>query len=577
MSKNKEYIEKYAEYAMEQMRRYGIPASVTLAQGICESASGQSELSRKGNNHFGIKATSSWIQNGGKYLVYTDDRPNEKFCQYASVGDSYEHHSKFLKENKRYAALFKLSPDDYKGWTAGLQKAGYASSGKYASTLQSIIEANDLQKYDRMVMQEMQAQGKSFGVAANRRTSERRAELAQAFLSEEEEDEVNPRSNEGQTVQAVETDSENKHYSYPLKRSEFMLVTSSFGMRDDPMNPGAKQMHKGIDIQAKHDEVLATEDKGKVIKVNNNTDGGAGRYVTVEYSRPNGNKYQCTYMHLSRIDVKVGDEVNAGQKLGMSGNTGTRTTGEHLHFSVKSVSSDGIKRDIDPAAYLAEISQKGGITLQTLHNGKDITAQYKAQNPIDVNSDREVASNRWSSESRSQTCLDYAESRQRKTIVNPEDWMKKLLSSEDSGVNMPLGDPVIELMMTMFTSLMALALQIDNKSEEEKMQKATEAAITKSIDLTSLLPSYRICSITLQGNKPFLQVDNGSVQFSRELTNAEIVKIQQTLGNTALSQEEKRRTIATIINSAVVSHQMSQNYENGMGAQADRQESVQIR
>ena len=69
MSKNKEYIEKYAEYAMEQMRRYGIPASVTLAQGICESASGQSELSRKGNNHFGIKATSSWIQNGGKYLV----------------------------------------------------------------------------------------------------------------------------------------------------------------------------------------------------------------------------------------------------------------------------------------------------------------------------------------------------------------------------------------------------------------------------------------------------------------------------------------------------------------------------
>ena len=71
MSKNQEYIQQYAEYAMEQMRRYGIPASVTLAQGICESASGQSELSRKGNNHFGIKATSSWIENGGKYLPMT--------------------------------------------------------------------------------------------------------------------------------------------------------------------------------------------------------------------------------------------------------------------------------------------------------------------------------------------------------------------------------------------------------------------------------------------------------------------------------------------------------------------------
>ena len=133
MSRNQEYVEQYAEYAMEQMRRYGIPASVTLAQGICESASGQSELSRKGNNHFGIKATSGWVQNGGKYLVYTDDRPNEKFCQYASVGDSYEHHSQFLKGNKRYSSLFQLFPDDYKGWINGLQNSGYAST---RSTLQ---------------------------------------------------------------------------------------------------------------------------------------------------------------------------------------------------------------------------------------------------------------------------------------------------------------------------------------------------------------------------------------------------------------------------------------------------------
>lgn len=86
---------------MEQMRRYGIPASVTLAQGICESASGQSELSRKGNNHFGIKATSSWIENGGKYLVYTDDRPKKSFACMQMWEDSYEHHSQFLKRNGR--------------------------------------------------------------------------------------------------------------------------------------------------------------------------------------------------------------------------------------------------------------------------------------------------------------------------------------------------------------------------------------------------------------------------------------------------------------------------------------------
>ena len=154
MSKASDYVDKYAEAAMEQMRKYGIPASVTLAQGILESASGQSELSRKGNNHFGIKATKTWLDGGGRYLVYTDDRPNEKFCQYASVADSYEHHSLFLKGNKRYANLFELSPDDYVGWTRGLQADGYASSQKYASSLQSIIKQHGLDRYDRQVMQE---------------------------------------------------------------------------------------------------------------------------------------------------------------------------------------------------------------------------------------------------------------------------------------------------------------------------------------------------------------------------------------------------------------------------------------
>ena len=167
MSKNQEYALQYADYAMAQMRRYGIPASVTLAQGILESSNGQSRLARNENNHFGIKATSSWIAEGGKYGIYTDDKPNEKFCSYDSVGDSYEHHSRFLKENSRYAGCFKLSPDDYKGWAQSIEKAGYATGGKYAENLQKIIEQNGLQKYDRQVMQEMTAQGRQFGVEHN--------------------------------------------------------------------------------------------------------------------------------------------------------------------------------------------------------------------------------------------------------------------------------------------------------------------------------------------------------------------------------------------------------------------------
>ena len=128
--KNQAYAERYAEFAMEQMRLYGIPASVTLAQGILESASGQSRLAQNENNHFGIKATQSWIAGGGRYGLYTDDKPNEKFCSYDSVGDSYAHHSRFLKGNSRYASCFKLDADDYRGWAQGLDKAGYATAGK---------------------------------------------------------------------------------------------------------------------------------------------------------------------------------------------------------------------------------------------------------------------------------------------------------------------------------------------------------------------------------------------------------------------------------------------------------------
>lgn len=147
-SKNETYAERYAAYAMEQMRRYGIPASVTLAQGILESSNGESTLAKKENNHFGIKATQGWLDGGGKYGLYTDDKPNEKFCSYDSVADSYEHHSRFLSENQRYVGCFDLQADDYQGWAKGLEQAGYATGGNYAASLIGIIERNGLDRYD---------------------------------------------------------------------------------------------------------------------------------------------------------------------------------------------------------------------------------------------------------------------------------------------------------------------------------------------------------------------------------------------------------------------------------------------
>lgn len=143
--KYKRYIEKYSDMAVDQMHRYGIPASITLSQGLLESGAGTSRLATKGNNHFGIKCGGTW---NGPYMLVTDDAPNEKFRVYRNAKESYEDHSKFLKNGRRYAFLFKLKKTDYKGWAHGLKKAGYATNPAYARSLIELIERYDLHEYD---------------------------------------------------------------------------------------------------------------------------------------------------------------------------------------------------------------------------------------------------------------------------------------------------------------------------------------------------------------------------------------------------------------------------------------------
>ena len=139
------YIKKYRELAVEEMKKYHIPASITLAQGLFESGAGQSALARKSNNHFGIKCGSDWY---GKTVSHDDDARGECFRAYKHPKDSYEDHSKFLAGRPRYASLFNLNITDYKGWARGLKKAGYATNPRYADQLIGIIELYELYKYD---------------------------------------------------------------------------------------------------------------------------------------------------------------------------------------------------------------------------------------------------------------------------------------------------------------------------------------------------------------------------------------------------------------------------------------------
>ncbi len=139
------YIEQYASIAQQQMKEHGIPASITLAQGLLESGAGKSELARNANNHFGIKCTSDWK---GEGYSHDDNKKGECFRKYSNVAESFEDHSKFLLRD-RYASLFELKPTDYKGWANGLRRCGYATDPQYGPKLIKIIEDYDLAQYDK--------------------------------------------------------------------------------------------------------------------------------------------------------------------------------------------------------------------------------------------------------------------------------------------------------------------------------------------------------------------------------------------------------------------------------------------
>lgn len=160
-SPQERYISKYAHVAVREMYRSGVPASITLAQGLLESGAGQSELAVKGNNHFGIKC-HDWT---GRKMYYDDDRRGECFRVYSSPDESFRDHSDFLRYRDRYKPLFGNSVTDYKAWAHGLKKAGYATDPSYASKLIKVIEDYRLYRFDAMKPEDFHSEstGKSYG------------------------------------------------------------------------------------------------------------------------------------------------------------------------------------------------------------------------------------------------------------------------------------------------------------------------------------------------------------------------------------------------------------------------------
>ena len=147
MAKCRHYVDRFAPVAMAEMRKYGIPASIILAQGLLESNAGESALSKSANNHFGMKCFSKTCKKG-HCANFADDSHKDFFIKYGNAWSSFRAHSEFLKKTKRYQALFELDPTDCRGWALGLEKSGYATDKTYAEKLLALIESLELQRFD---------------------------------------------------------------------------------------------------------------------------------------------------------------------------------------------------------------------------------------------------------------------------------------------------------------------------------------------------------------------------------------------------------------------------------------------
>ncbi len=521
------YIESYSKIAIEQMKEYGIPASITLAQALLESSSGNSLLAKQENNHFGIKADSSWIAKGGEYGVYQDDKKDDKFRRYTSAEDSFRDHSKLLL-TERYKNCFLLEADDYKGWAKEIKKAGYATDKNYEEKLLKIIKDNALDRFDKEAIKEAKEEGKEIGYLKNLRGAK--------ILS--------PNKSE---IPSLTKSS----YSMPLERKETLFVTSPWGLRADPIKTGSSQNHKGIDFRASFEPILATEDFGKVSRVNSDSNSSSGKSITIDYKREDGSSVKVTYMHLSRIDVKVGDKVKAGQQIGVSGNTGSRTTGPHLHFQVAK-EIDGKSRIYDPTAYLSEIAQKGGLSQTVEYNGENLLSLYKQE-----------------------------DNEKNNEPLSPQEWMKKLLTSEDSDLALSSSsDPIMDILVTAFTSLMVLAQKLDEKPQEEQFEKVNSIAETHSIDLKSIVTGFEKINLEAKEGKTFLSIRDNGKDYSLQLNSKDLNLLEKIVNDKELSKDEQAGKISLMVNEKINSLRLealtSKNF-NDISMEQEQSQNLKIR
>lgn len=471
------FIEQMKGYAIEQQVKYGIPASVTLAQAIIESSYGNADYTKATQNYFGIHAPKPWIDRGDPVKYYNDHGEHAPFTVHKDAEASFEYHSRFLIENSnRYGKAFAITESDpqrrAQAWVDAICQGGYAGSTTYNSSLMREINNNNLTQYDRLAEIVAQRRGLACGYA-----------LGKGYTP------TSAVRDDGMRV------ADNVGYRMPIDGK--VEVTSLFGHRHSP-TAGASSNHKGIDIRAKFVDVYSMEDGGKVIAVNpytkyqddvRNAAGqvihrkgdtiAGGKSVTVEYSRQDGSRYTVSFCHLDQINVSKDQVVNTDTVIAKSGNTGVGTA-PHLHLTVRHQPVGGSLDHIDPLKYLAEISVRGNMSNTVLEadSQKDLLADLKGGVNVSVptEADRLLAQRDGQHQNQQQ---DLAQAQVQQQGQANEDKLSALahmtdptqmltyLMGQGGGIGMSQGGGLIEsLISALFMAAFSMASHLGGQGED---------------------------------------------------------------------------------------------------------------
>ena len=468
------FFEQYASLAMQQQVRYGIPASVTLAQMALESGYGTGRAIKEANNAFCVKCGKSdyWNQEG-RYILISDDKSNERFRKYDSLEQSFTDHSKVLMSGY-YKKCHSLDSTDYKGWAHGLHGV-YASDKNYEGKIIGVIKTYNLDRYDQQALELARRENKTVGYSRGSYDIgvSKAAMVAQPYMA----------AVQG-TVRA-----EVVSYRLPVGDGTKIIVTSEYGDRHAPTK-GASDDHKGIDIRAKFTDVYSME-HGKVVEVG--SDKKSGNYVKVEYERADGSNYRVSYCHLDKATVMKGQTVEAGDVIALSGQSGVGT-GPHLHLTVKQRGANGKYDYVNPLDYLAELSVRG---MPGAVNKKGSNADLLADRRANVNTTPTPFENLIAQRGaglnqdqlRNAEAGLMAQTDGDQNMNNPRNALLSMLGLGGmgmgmNGMSMAQGGPFSGLISALFTALIGMAIQMDYGKDGAKNDMAQDVKPEEDVKQT---------------------------------------------------------------------------------------------